>query len=326
MAVNSQGTNPIIVEPPASPNSRPPSSLHIPSLTTSSSSTSFDSSRPQSRASSATSPSGSPSPAPTDGRYDMEPVAASDIEPQPPNISLIPNEQARNTTTPSTTHPPQRPEGSLLSNGDAWTPPYFPFLFNRRWLEHSLGVFGLVASLVGLLFIGVRTYKLSVITTENSTLDGCLGLIQASDLHKSFGIWDRSDKLSGWCHDRRKLDSAVQNYYEDWSTQIALSSEQTHIAFFAGSCLEMDEGPIKTEMWLSLYRMPARVGTFRFSSSHNHQCNPRIRRVALNIRSSECKIDGYLHKPCIFRHPHYPGEGQWTGDPYRPRDPRKTRL
>ena len=180
MAVDSQDANPIIVEPPASPNSRPPSSLRIPSLNTSSSSTSFDSSRPQSRASSATTPSGSPSPAPTDDNYDMKPLAASDNEPQPPNVSLIPNEQARNITAPSTTHPSQRPERSLLSNGNAWTPPYFSFLSNRRWLEHSLGVFGLVASLVGLLFIGVRTYKLSVITTENSTLDGCTGLIQAS--------------------------------------------------------------------------------------------------------------------------------------------------
>ena len=52
----------------------------------------------------------------------------------------------------------------------------------RRWFEHSLGIFGLVASLVGLLFIGVRTYKLAVISTENSTLDGCTGLIQVGDV------------------------------------------------------------------------------------------------------------------------------------------------
>ena len=201
MAVDNQDLNPIIVEPAASPNSRPPSSLHIPSLSTSSSSTSFDSSRPQSRASSATSPSGSPSPAPTDGN-DIRPLAASDTEPLSPSTLLIPNEQARNITTPSTTHSSQRPEGSLLSNGNAWAPPYFPFLLNRRWLEHSLGIFGLVASLVGLLFIGVRTYKLAVITTENSTLDGCTGLIQASDSNKSFGLRDRSDKPLGWCHHR----------------------------------------------------------------------------------------------------------------------------
>ena len=326
MAVDNQDANPIVVEPASSPNSRPPSSLHIPSLNTSSSSTSFDSSRPQSRATSATSPSRSPSPAPTDGKYDLKPLVASDTEPLPPSTSLIPNEQGRNFTTPSTTHSSQRPEGSLISNGNAWTPPYFPFLLNRRWLEHFLGIFGLVASLVGLLFIGVRTYKLAVITTENSTLDGCTGLIQVSDFNKFFGIWNRSDKLSGWCHHRRELDSAVQNGYEDWSTEFALSSEQTHIAFFAGSSLEMDEGPIKTEMWLSLHRMPARVGTFRFSSSDNHQCDPRIRRLGLNIRSSECKIDGNFHKPCMLRHPHYPRERRWTGDRYRPSHPRKTRL
>ena len=58
----------------------------------------------------------------------------------------------------------------------------------RRWLEQSLGVFGLVASLVGLLFIGVRTYKLAVISTENSTLDGCTGLIQVNDVNVSFGM------------------------------------------------------------------------------------------------------------------------------------------
>ena len=188
MAADSQNANPIIVEPAASPNSRPPSSLHIPSLNTSSSSTSFDSSRPQSRASSATSPSGSPSPAPTDGKYDLRPLAASDTEPLPPSTALLPNEQARNITTSSTTHSSQRPEDSSLSNGNAWTPPYFPFLLNRRWLEHSLGIFGLVASLVGLLFIGVRTYKLAVVTTENSTLDGCTGLIQVRNSNKSFRI------------------------------------------------------------------------------------------------------------------------------------------
>ena len=202
MAVDTPDSTPIIVEPAASPNSRPPSSLLIPSLNTSSSSTSFDSSRPQSRASSATSPSGSPSPAPTDGEYELRPLAASDTELLPPSSSLITSEQARNNTTPATTHSSQRPEGSLLSNGTAWIPPYFPYFLNRRWLEHSLGIFGLVASLVGLLFIGVRTYKLAVITTENSTLDGCTGLIQVSDFYKSFGVWNRSDKLSGWCHHR----------------------------------------------------------------------------------------------------------------------------
>ena len=202
MAVNNRDANPIIVEPAASPNSRPPSSLHIPSLNTSSSSTSFDSSRPQSRASSATSPSGSPSPAPTDDEDKIRPLAASDTEPLPSSSPLIPNEQARHITIPSTTHSSQRPGGSSLSNGTARIPPYFPFFPNRRWLEHSLGIFGLVASLVGLLFIGVRTYKLAVITTENSTLDGCTGLIQVIAFKKSFGSWDGPDKLSGWCHHR----------------------------------------------------------------------------------------------------------------------------
>ena len=190
MVPDTQDANPIIVEPAASPNSRPPSSLHIPSLNTSSSSTSLDSSRPQSQASSATSQSGSPSPAPTDSEYKLRPLAASDTDPLPPSSPLIPNEQARNITTPSTTHPSQRPEGSLLSNGNARTPANFPVVLNRRWLEHSLGIFGLVASLVGLLFVGVRTYKLAVISTENSTLDGCTGLIQVSDFSKSFGIWN----------------------------------------------------------------------------------------------------------------------------------------
>ena len=61
-------------------------------------------------------------------------------------------------------------------------------MFSRkRWLEQSLAVFGLVASLVGLLFIGVRTYKLAVISTENSTLDGCTGLIQVNYVNASFG-------------------------------------------------------------------------------------------------------------------------------------------
>ena len=202
MAVDKQDANPIIVEPAASPNSRPPSSLHIPSLNTSSSSTSSESSRPQSRASSATSPSGSPSPVPIDGDYKLRPLARSDTEPLPPSSPLIPNEQARNITTPSTTHSSQRPEGSLLSNGTARIPPYLPLFPNRRWLEYFLGIFGLVASLVGLLFIGVRTYKLAVITTENSTLDGCTGLIQVSDFNKSYGVWNMSDKLSGWCHHR----------------------------------------------------------------------------------------------------------------------------
>lgn len=107
-------------------------------------------------------------------------------EPQSPTSQLSPNEQLRDTGTSSTIGPAERrAEGSSShgGNGPAW-PPVLP---RRRWFEHSLGIFGLVASLVGLLFIGVRTYKLAVISTENSTLEGCTGLIQVSDVSNPTG-------------------------------------------------------------------------------------------------------------------------------------------
>ena len=91
-------------------------------------------------------------------------------------------------TDSTTTGPSQRAEGSSHSNGSTWPSFYRPWFSRRRWLEQSLAVFGLVASLVGLLFIGVRTYKLAVISTENSTLDGCTGLIQVYDVNVSFGM------------------------------------------------------------------------------------------------------------------------------------------
>ena len=45
-----------------------------------------------------------------------------------------------------------------------------------------------MASLVGLLWIGVRTYKLAVISAENSTLDGCTDLIQVCCFNKAVGL------------------------------------------------------------------------------------------------------------------------------------------
>lgn len=191
MAVENQTTNPLIIEPAVSSNPGTPSRLLIPSFNTSSSSTFFDSSRPQSRGSSATSPTEPPSPCPKDVEpyrlTNIRPPAAQDADLLPPTRPYFQNERTRNMTTSSTTQPSQRAEGSSHSNGSAWVPSCCPLFFNRRWLEHSLGVFGLVASLVGLLFIGVRTYKLAVITTENSTLDGCTSLIQVSDVHHSLG-------------------------------------------------------------------------------------------------------------------------------------------
>ena len=89
--------------------------------------------------------------------------------------------------TSSTNAPLERAEGFPYRNGGSSLYTYLPVLPNRRWLEQSLGIFGLVASLVALLFVGVRTYKLAVISTENSTLDGCTGLIQVSDGRKPFG-------------------------------------------------------------------------------------------------------------------------------------------
>ena len=190
MAAESQNANPIIIEPAASPNPGPRLNLLTRSLNNSSSSSSFESSRPQSRGSSATSPCESPSLAPRD----VEPYEHTTFrlpttpgaEPLSPTRSSIPNEQAMNTTNSSTTQTSQRENGSLHSNGTTRVTSFRPNFSNRRWFEHSLGIFGLVASLVGLLFMGVRTYKLAVITTENSTLDGCAALIQVSKVHKPF--------------------------------------------------------------------------------------------------------------------------------------------
>ena len=186
MAAENHRANPIIVEPIASPDSGTLQLLN-PSLNSTPSSNSFESSRPQSRGSSTTSPSESSSPIPR-STYSHE--LSNIAPPTPPNLEL-----PTPSTTPPTACVPSAPtEGSFHSNGAAW------LLFSRRrWLEHALGVFTLVASLVGLLFIGVRTYKLAVITTQNSALDGCKGLVQVSDLNKSFGPDLISE--SGWIHD-----------------------------------------------------------------------------------------------------------------------------
>ena len=164
MAAENHHSNPIIVEPTASPGpvTRPP---HLtPSLYASSSSDSFESSRPQSRGSSATSPSESSPPASRNGiSYER-----SNISPQTP-----PNLQVANLNE----SPPIASVSSELaarsSNGDAAAYPSLCRPITRRWLEHALSGFTLAASLVGLLFIGVRTHKLAVISTINSTLDGC---------------------------------------------------------------------------------------------------------------------------------------------------------
>ena len=190
MVDENRNANPIIIEPEASPNPHARPGLLAPSLHSSSSSSSFNSSSAQSRASSATSPSGSPSPTSRDVELreltNIRQSTAADAEPPlPPSSPLLPNERFRNMTT-STTEPSERAEGSLYSNATIWLSSHCPRLSRRHWLEQSLGLFGLVASLVGLLFIGVRTYKLAVISTENSTLEGCTGLIQVSGVSACF--------------------------------------------------------------------------------------------------------------------------------------------
>lgn len=185
MATESHNANPIIVEPAASSGSETPPTLLAPSHYTTSSSNSFDSSRPQSRGSSATSASESRSPATRNVESDelpsVRPPTPSEMEPLPLNSTFSPDERPANRGIPSTTAPSERAECSSNSNGTPWLSLCHPLFSRRRWLEHALGVFTLVASLVGLLFIGVRTYKLAVISTENSTLDSCTGLIQVSD-------------------------------------------------------------------------------------------------------------------------------------------------
>ena len=192
MAAEQQNSNPIIVEPEASSHPGTPARLLAPSLNTSSSSSSFDSSRSQSRGSGATTPSESPSPFSTGVEpyrlANIRPAVPPDVEPLPPPTNPFLSNEGIRTLTSSTNGPLGRAEGFRYSNGRTSLSTYFPVFFNRRWLEHSLGVFGLVASLVGLLFVGVRTYKLAVISTQNSTLDGCTGLIQVSDGNNPFDI------------------------------------------------------------------------------------------------------------------------------------------
>ena len=105
----------------------------------------------------------------------------------------------------------------------------------RRWLEQFLAVFGLVASLVGLLFIGVRTYKLAVISTENSTLDGCTGLIQVSDVNSSFGMgltssqagvrsFENSTQLCKTVMETGPLSSPYHLDKRTWRSSLALAS------------------------------------------------------------------------------------------------------
>ena len=183
MAAEDHIANPIIVEPAASSNPETSPGLLNPSPNTSSSSSSsnsFESSRPKSRGSSATTPSESSSPAMKDVQpyevTNLRPSTPLDFDPLPATSTVLPNERPR---TLSTTVVSERVQSSFDSNGAL----YRPTIARRRWLEHALGVFTLAASLVGLLFIGVRTYKLAVISTENSTLDACTDLIQVSQLN-----------------------------------------------------------------------------------------------------------------------------------------------
>ena len=179
MAADDHDSNPIIVEPTASPGSgtRPP--LLTPSLYASSSSDSFESSRPQSRGSSATSPSESSPPASRSAISHEQ----SHISPQTPPNPQVPNPDA----SPPIASVPSELAASP-SNGDAAAYPSLCRPITRRWLEHALSGFTLAASLVGLLFIGVRTYKLAVISTINSTLDGCVGLIQVRECPNFLGL------------------------------------------------------------------------------------------------------------------------------------------
>ncbi|KAM0804218.1 hypothetical protein BDR22DRAFT_885996 [Usnea florida] len=171
MAAQNHHSNPIIVEPTASPGPVTRSPLLTPSLHASSSSGSFESSRPQSRDSSATSPSESSPPASRSGiSYERSNIShQTPQKPQVPNLNIsAPIASVSSELTASSSH-----------GGDAAANPFLCRPITRRWLEHALSGFTLAASLVGLLFIGVRTYKLAVISTINSTLDGCVGLVQA---------------------------------------------------------------------------------------------------------------------------------------------------
>ena len=189
MAVENHHANPTIVEPAASSNTGTPPGLLAPSLNTSSSSNSFDSSRPQSRGSSATSPSGSPPPATRDVEpYEVTNIGPStppDLEPMPRSSTLSPNGGPRNRGTASTAVASDSAETASHLSAASRLSLRVPVLSRRPWLQHTLGVITLVASLVALLFIGVRTYKLAVISTVNSTLDACTDLIQVSDDNKS---------------------------------------------------------------------------------------------------------------------------------------------
>lgn len=191
MPVEHQNANPVIIEPAASSDLGTPSTFLAPAFNGSSSSSSSDSFRPHSQGSSATSPSEYLAPASGDiepyALTNIRPPTTPDVEPLPPPMDpFSPTEPSRNTTTSSTFGLSERAEGSTYSNRAVSLSSYCPTFARGRWPEHSLGVFGLVASLVGLLFIGVRTYKLAVISTENSTIEGCTGLIQVSDVTNRF--------------------------------------------------------------------------------------------------------------------------------------------
>ena len=180
MAAQNHHSNPIIVEPTASPGPETRSPLLTPSLHASSSSGSFESSRPQSRDSSATSPSECSPPASRSGiSYER-----SNISHQTPPNPQLPN---LNGSAPIASVSSEL-TASSSNGGDAAANPFLCRPINRRWLEHALSGFTLAASLVGLLFIGVRTYKLAVISTINSTLDGCVGLVQVGACPDLLGL------------------------------------------------------------------------------------------------------------------------------------------
>lgn len=181
MAVQTHNANPIIVEPAASSNLETSPRHLTPPLYNSSSNNSFDSSRPQSRGSSATTPSEASSPIPR-SIYSHELPA---IRPPTP-LNLEP--PTPDTTTSTTPLPSELAESSTISNENPGRSLWRLDFTRRRWLKLGQGVVALVASLAGLLFVGVRTYKLAVISAENSTLDGCTGLIQVSEFKYSFGL------------------------------------------------------------------------------------------------------------------------------------------
>jgi hypothetical protein len=186
MAAERSSANPTIDEPATSSNSPKPLSLP-----TASSSSSSESTHPHPQCSIVTAQS-EPSDSDIELRHVPEiaaPASRTVLTTLLQSSTLIPSNNA--SISPSTYHghiPPSVPQGPTQNaEKSSWfhrlSRP-IPYRLSGYWLLDilcmTIAIVSLAVSLASLIWLGVRTYKLSVSSAVNGAVSACTGLIQVS--------------------------------------------------------------------------------------------------------------------------------------------------